>query len=83
MSAKQAKYTFFKVLDELDNGVDDEAALIHTAIKKGLRFTPDQAMELLYYDTGADKAIIEATDGEFSAEQLAEIESFNEEEGEE
>lgn len=83
MSAKQVKYTFFKVLDELDNGVDDEAALIHTAIKKGLRFTPDEAMELLYYDTGADQAIIAATDGDFSAEQLAEIENFSQEEDEE
>lgn len=80
MSAKAAKYTFFKVLDELDNGVDDEAALIHIAIKKGLRFTPDEAMELLYYDTGADQAIIAATDGEFSPEQLAEIAEFQAEE---
>ena len=80
MAAKKTTYTFFKVLDELDAGVDDEAALIHTAIKKGLRFTPDEAMELLYYDTGADQAIINATDGDFSPEQLAEIESFQDEE---
>ena len=79
MSAKNSSYTFFKVVDELDQGVDDEAALIHLAIKKGLRLTPDQAMELLYYDTGADQAIIAATDGEFSPEQLAEIASFQEE----
>ena len=77
--AKHSAYTFFKVLDELDAGVDDEAAFIHLAVKKGLRLTPDQAMELLYYDTGADQAIIDATDGEFSPEQLAEIESFAEE----
>lgn len=82
MSARPTKYSFFKLLDELDNGVDDEAALVNIAIKKGLRFTPDQAMELLYYDTGADKAIIAATDGGFSPEQLAEIESFDQEEDE-
>ncbi|MDO4183345.1 MAG: hypothetical protein Q4E12_07055 [Coriobacteriia bacterium] len=74
MAAK--KYTFFNVLDELDAGVDDEAALVHLALKSGLRLTPDEAMELLYYDTGADQAIINATEGDFTPEQLAEINEF-------
>lgn len=76
------RYSYFQLIDLLDEGVDDEAALVHQALKAGLKLSPKEALELIYYDTGAERAIMAAVKEPFSAEQLAEIEDFLAEEPE-
>jgi hypothetical protein len=70
------KYSFFQLVDELDEGVDDEAALVHLAIKSGLRLSAKEAVELVYYDTGAEQAILGALTEPLSEDQQKEIEEF-------
>ncbi|MDO4503245.1 MAG: hypothetical protein Q4D06_08710 [Coriobacteriia bacterium] len=76
MAKKYEHWDFERLIDELDEGVEDQAKLIRDVLRSGLTLEPDEAIELIYYDTDAEKEILDAVEGSFEPEQVAELRDY-------
>ena len=76
MVKKYENWDFFRLVDELDEGAENPTRLIRDVLRSGLRLEPDQAIELIYYNTDAEREILEAVEGSFEPDQVAELREY-------
>lgn len=76
MSRKYENWDFYRLLDELDEGMENPTRLVQNVLRSGLKLKPEEAIDLIYYDTDAEKEILDAVVGSFEPDQVAELREY-------